>query len=104
MFASGARPKRTLVFVFVTGHLRLPAVTGHGQAATAWLTAHPEWWSGKNGPHGRSLASSSSTLALSREREEAPKTPGGACRGTYLRDKLGDARDSENVLGGATKG
>ena len=49
MFASGARPKRTLVFVFVTGHLRLPAVTGHGQAATAWLTAHPEWWSGKNG-------------------------------------------------------
>jgi hypothetical protein len=49
MFATGPRPKRTLIFVFVTGHLRLPAVTDHGQATTAWLVAHPEWWSGKNG-------------------------------------------------------
>jgi hypothetical protein len=50
MFAAGQpKPKRTLVFVFVTGHLRIPAVTNHGQATTAWLTAHPEWWSGKNG-------------------------------------------------------
>jgi hypothetical protein len=49
MFAKEPRPKRTLVFVFVTGHLRIPAVTAHGQATTAWLTAHPEWWSGKNG-------------------------------------------------------
>jgi hypothetical protein len=49
MFAAGPRPKRTLVFVFATGHLRLPAVTGQGQAMTAWLTAHPDWWSGKNG-------------------------------------------------------
>jgi hypothetical protein len=49
MFADGPEPKRTLVFVFVTGHLRIPAVTGYGQATTAWLTAHPEWWSGKNG-------------------------------------------------------
>src|SRR5262249_38957636 len=49
MFADGPEPKRTPVFVFVTGHLRIPAVTSHGQATTAWLTAHPEWWSGKNG-------------------------------------------------------
>jgi hypothetical protein len=49
MFADGPEPKRTLVFVFVTGHLRIPAVTSYGQATTAWLTAHPEWWSGKNG-------------------------------------------------------
>jgi hypothetical protein len=45
MFAAGPRPRRTLVFVFATGHLRLPAVTGQGQAMTAWLTAHPDWWS-----------------------------------------------------------
>src|SRR6516225_5841085 len=49
MFDDGPEPKRTLVFVFVTGHLRIPAVTSYGQATTAWLTAHPEWWSGKNG-------------------------------------------------------
>ena len=49
MFADEEKPKRTLVFVFVTGHLRIPAVTSYGQATTAWLTAHPEWWSGKNG-------------------------------------------------------
>ena len=49
MFTDGPEPKRTLVFVFVTGHLRIPAVTSYGQATTAWLTAHPEWWSGKNG-------------------------------------------------------
>ena len=49
MFADGPEPKRTLVFVFVTGHLRIPAITSYGQATTAWLTAHPEWWSGKNG-------------------------------------------------------
>jgi len=52
MFARGPRrPERTIVFIFVTGHLRIPAVTdqSHSQATTAWLTAHPEWWSGKNG-------------------------------------------------------
>lgn len=36
---------RTLVFVLVAGHLRIPAVTAHGQATTAWLHAHPELWS-----------------------------------------------------------
>jgi hypothetical protein len=48
LFATGPRPKRTLVFVFVTAHLRIPAVTDRGQAMTAWLTAHPEWWSGED--------------------------------------------------------
>jgi hypothetical protein len=46
MFASGPRPKRTLVFVFVTGHLRCSVGK---QATTEWLKAHCEWWSGKNG-------------------------------------------------------
>ena len=51
MFITGPRPKRTIVFVFVTGHLRISAVADahHDQAMTAWLNAHPEWWSGKNG-------------------------------------------------------
>lgn len=49
MIATGPRPKRTIVFVFVTGHLHIPAVTNRGQAMTAWLTAHPQWWSGKGG-------------------------------------------------------
>jgi hypothetical protein len=47
LFAAGPRPKRTLVFVFLGTHLRIPAVTDRGQALTAWLTAHPEWWSGE---------------------------------------------------------
>jgi hypothetical protein len=51
VFARGPRPERTIVFIFVTGHLRIPAVTdqSHAQATTAWLAAHPEWWSGKDG-------------------------------------------------------
>lgn len=57
MFADGPCPKRTLVFIFLTGHLRIPEVTKHlsavkkfmAQAATAWLAKHPEWWSGENG-------------------------------------------------------
>lgn len=36
---------RTIVFVYTAGHLRIPAVTDHGQATTAWLSAHPELWS-----------------------------------------------------------
>ncbi|MFK4853628.1 hypothetical protein ACI3KT_18515, partial [Microbacterium sp. ZW T6_19] len=35
---------RTIVFVLTAGHLRIPAVTLHGQATTAWLQAHPEMW------------------------------------------------------------
>lgn len=57
MFAAAPRPKRTLVFIFLTGHLRIPELTKHltavkkfmAQAATAWLAKHPEWWSGENG-------------------------------------------------------
>lgn len=36
---------RTIVFVYTAGHLRIPAVTEHGQATTAWLNAHPGLWS-----------------------------------------------------------
>src|SRR5262245_3650744 len=51
VFAQGPRAKRTIVLIFVTGHLRIPAVTdqSHAQATTAWLAAHPEWWSSKDG-------------------------------------------------------
>jgi hypothetical protein len=42
--ASDAPHDRTIVFVLVAGHLRIPAVTAHGQATTAWLDAHPELW------------------------------------------------------------
>lgn len=36
---------RTIVFVYAAGHLRIPAVTKHGQATTAWLEAHRDLWS-----------------------------------------------------------
>lgn len=36
---------RTIVFVYTAGHLRIPAVTKHGQATTAWLEAHRDLWS-----------------------------------------------------------
>lgn len=36
---------RTIVFVYTAGHLRIPAVTKHGQATTAWLDAHLDLWS-----------------------------------------------------------
>ncbi|EWC64333.1 hypothetical protein UO65_0343 [Actinokineospora spheciospongiae] len=39
-------PRRTVVFAFVAGHLRIPAVTRSGQAATRWLRDHPDLWSG----------------------------------------------------------
>ncbi|MFJ3669738.1 hypothetical protein ACIPSE_25100 [Streptomyces sp. NPDC090106] len=41
-----APPRRTVVFVLATGHLRIPAVTDEGQATTRWLRDHPEYWSG----------------------------------------------------------
>ncbi|KAJ6789930.1 hypothetical protein PWT90_10020 [Aphanocladium album] len=43
------KPTRTHVFVFVSGHMRIPAVTKHGQATTKWLQDHPEWWRGERG-------------------------------------------------------
>lgn len=55
LFAAGLRPKRTLVFVFLAAHLRIPAVTDRGLAMTAWLEAHPEWWSGE-GTAARAVA------------------------------------------------
>ncbi|MEE3067459.1 MAG: hypothetical protein VYA67_26575 [Actinomycetota bacterium] len=43
-------PQRTIVFVFVAGHLRIPAVTtGHGQATSRWLADHRDWWAGGPG-------------------------------------------------------
>lgn len=50
--ARGAATKphdRTIVFVFTTGHLRIPSITKRGQATTRWLEDHPELWSGRNG-------------------------------------------------------
>ncbi len=43
--AAASPHERTIVFVYTAGHLRIPAVTKHGQATTAWLDAHPELWS-----------------------------------------------------------
>ncbi|EWS81086.1 hypothetical protein BF93_18100 [Brachybacterium phenoliresistens] len=43
------RPRRTVVLVFTTGHLRIPALTEHGQATTRWLADHPRWWKGGHG-------------------------------------------------------
>ena len=45
--AAASRPhRRKMVFVFTTGHLRIPAVSRHGQATSGWLDAHPELWLG----------------------------------------------------------
>jgi hypothetical protein len=48
-------PERTIVFVFTAGHLRIPAVTGHGQATSRWLTDHADWWAGGPG-HRRAVS------------------------------------------------
>ncbi|OAA61528.1 hypothetical protein ISF_05607 [Cordyceps fumosorosea ARSEF 2679] len=42
--ARAKKPRRTHVFVFVSGHMRIPAVSEHGQATSKWLRDHPEWW------------------------------------------------------------
>ncbi|MCA1458830.1 hypothetical protein I6F35_37760 [Bradyrhizobium sp. BRP22] len=42
---------RTVIFVLTAGHLRIPAVTDHGQATSRWLRDHPQWWVG--GPGNR---------------------------------------------------
>ncbi|QSE42885.1 hypothetical protein [Rhodococcus erythropolis] len=41
--------RRSYVFVLTTGHLRIPAVSKHGQATSTWLEAHPEMWKGEAG-------------------------------------------------------
>lgn len=47
--AVAAPHARSIVFVYTAGHLRMPAVTAHGQATSAWLQAHPELWAGASG-------------------------------------------------------
>ena len=53
-------PSRTLIFVFVTGHFRLPRFKSNAgggvQATSKWLAAHPDLWDGKNG-HIKAVAS-----------------------------------------------
>ena len=49
-------PERTHVFVFTTGHLRMPAFTKSGKATTRWLDDHPEFWKGGIGQR-RAIAS-----------------------------------------------
>lgn len=63
--------ERTVVLVVTAGHLRIPAVTTHGQATTAWLTAHPELWS----PDGGGLTA---VAGLVIEHLGARHAPGGA--------------------------
>lgn len=44
------KPERNLIFVFVTGHFRLPNFkNGSLQATSKWLKAHPDLWDGKHG-------------------------------------------------------
>ena len=49
----GQRLSRRHIFVFVTGHFRLPmfksALGGGLQATSKWLSAHPDLWDGKKG-------------------------------------------------------
>ncbi|MEY9593214.1 hypothetical protein ABIA06_005505 [Bradyrhizobium yuanmingense] len=40
---------RTVIFVLTAGHLRIPAVTEHGQATSRWLRDHPQLWAGGPG-------------------------------------------------------
>ncbi|WP_185826355.1 hypothetical protein [Xanthomonas sp. SI] len=47
--AVAAPHQRSIVFVYTAGHLRMPAVTAHGQATTAWLDAHCALWAGTPG-------------------------------------------------------
>ncbi|KAJ3199987.1 hypothetical protein HDU82_009276 [Entophlyctis luteolus] len=41
--------QHSVVVVFTAGHLRIPAVADKGQATSAFLDAHPELWSGRDG-------------------------------------------------------
>jgi hypothetical protein len=42
-------PERSIVFVFTAGHLRIPAVSSHGQATSRWLDDHRDFWAGGDG-------------------------------------------------------
>jgi hypothetical protein len=41
--------RRNIVFVLTAGHLRIPAVSAHGQATSAWLEKHRDQWIGGPG-------------------------------------------------------
>lgn len=47
--AAADPPDRTTVFVFTSGHMRIPAVTSKGQATQRFLADHPELWAGGAG-------------------------------------------------------
>jgi hypothetical protein len=67
-------PQRTIVFVFIAGHLRIPAVTtGHGQATSRWLTDNPEWWAGGPG-HRRAVSGLVIEHLGAREFHDDPET------------------------------
>ncbi|MES2821398.1 MAG: hypothetical protein V4812_20685 [Pseudomonadota bacterium] len=53
--ARRAERNRTQVFVMATGHFQLPQFTTEGQATTAWLARHPEFWDGQDG-HAKAVA------------------------------------------------
>jgi len=58
-YFSERKPARTLVFLFVTGHFRLPSFKeqdgGGVQATSKWLASHKDLWDGKNG-HVKAVA------------------------------------------------
>ena len=49
------QPERTVVFLFVTGHFRLPVFKNTSQATSTWLSQHPEFWDGAEG-HRKAVA------------------------------------------------
>jgi len=49
------QPERTLIFVFVTGHFRLPEFKGDSQATSTWMEGNRELWDGENG-HMKAIA------------------------------------------------
>lgn len=55
--ARGKKPQRTVIFIAVAGHLRLPDIAHHKkeQATNVWLREHPELWDGKKG-HPKAVA------------------------------------------------
>lgn len=51
------KPNRTIIFIFMTGHFRLPALKAPGaiQVTSRWIKDHPELWDGK-GDHIKAVA------------------------------------------------
>lgn len=49
-------PRRSMVFVFTTGHFQIPQFgIGHRQATSRWLDDHRDWWDGAEG-HRKAVA------------------------------------------------